>query len=56
MYRICRKISDSFQGDLELFSKSGIIIFKEFLPTLRLILWSLPDYEGGITSMALCTN
>ena len=50
MYRICRKIPDSFQGDFGIFVKKWYIL-KEFLPILRLISWSLPDDEGGITCM-----
>ena len=50
MYRICRKIPDSFQGDFGIFVKKWYIL-KEFLPILWLISWSLPDDEGGITCM-----
>ena len=50
MHRIYRKIPDSFQGDFEFLLKKGYIL-EEFLPILRLISWSLPDDEGGITCM-----
>ena len=50
MYRIYRKILDSFQGDLDFFVKKWYIL-EELLPILRLISWSLPDDEGGITCM-----
>ena len=50
MYRIYRKIPDSFQGDFEFLLKKWYIL-EEFLPILGLISWSLPDDEGGITCM-----
>ena len=50
MYRIYRKVPHSFQGDFGFFVKKWYI-FKEFLPILWLISWSLPDDEGGITCM-----
>ena len=43
------RIPDSFQGDFDFLLKSGTL--EEFLPTLQLISWSLPDDEGGITCM-----
>ena len=50
MYRIYRKIPDSFQGDFEfLFNKWYVL--EEFMQILQLISWSLPDDEGGITCM-----
>ena len=52
MYRIYRKIPDSFQGGFE-FSLKKWYILEEFLPILRLISWSLPDDEGGITCMLI---
>ena len=50
MYRIYRKIPDSFQGDFEFLLQKWYIL-EEFLPILGLISWSLPDDEGGITCM-----
>ena len=50
MYRIYRKIPDSFQGDFEFLFKKWYFL-EEFSPILRLISWSLPDDEGGITCM-----
>ena len=57
MYRIYRKIPDSFQGDFEFLLKSvkKWYFLEDFLPILRLISWSLPDDEGGITCMNLNT-
>ena len=52
MYRIYRKIPDSFQGDLD-FSVKKWYILEELLPILRLISWSLPDDEGGITCLVI---
>ena len=46
-----RKIPDSFQGDFKLFLKKWYIL-EEMLSILRLISWSLPDDEGGITCMS----
>ena len=51
MYRIYRKIPDSFQGGFEFLLKKWYIL-GEFLPILQPISWSLPDDEGGIT----CVN
>ena len=52
MYRIYRKVPDSFQGDFEFkFAKKKWYILEDFLPILRLKSWSLPDDEGGITCM-----
>ena len=48
MYRIYRKILDLFHVDSEFLLK-GWYIVEEFLQILRLIYWSLPDDEGGIT-------
>ena len=52
MYRIYRKVPDSFQGDFDFFFffKKWYIL-DEFLTILKLISWSLPDDEGGITCM-----
>ena len=50
MYRIYRKIPDSFQGDFEFLFKKWYVL-EEFLQILQLISWSLPDDEGGITCM-----
>ena len=47
--RVYRKIPDSFQGGFEFLLKS--VHLKQFLSVLRLISWSLPDVEGGITCM-----
>ena len=52
MYRIYRKILGSFQGDFEFFVKKWYILDK-ILAILRLISWSLPDDEGGITCMMI---
>ena len=52
MYRIYRRIPDSFQGDFEFLSKSGTF-FTKILPILWLISWRLPDDEGGITCMTV---
>ena len=46
MYRIYRKLPDSFQGDSDFWLKNRHIV-EEF----RSIFWSLPDDEGGITCM-----
>ena len=54
MYRIYRKIPDSFQGDFEFLLKKWYVL-EEFLQILRLISWSLPDDEGGITCMQMCS-
>ena len=52
MYRIYRKVPDSFQGDFDFFKKKKKwYILDEFLTILKLISWSLPDDEGGITCM-----
>ena len=48
MYRIYRKIPDSFQEDFDFLVKK-LYILEEFLPILQLISWSLPDDEGCIT-------
>ena len=50
MYRIYRKVPEAFQGDFEILLKKWYIL-EDFLATLRLISWSLPDDEGGITCM-----
>ena len=50
MYRMYREIPDSFQGDFEFLFKKWYFL-EEFSPILRLISWSLPDDEGGITCM-----
>ena len=50
MYRIYRKTQNPFQGDFDFLLKKWYIL-EEFLPILRLISWSLPDDEGGITCM-----
>ena len=52
MYRIYRKIPDSFQGGFGFLLKKWYIS-EEFLPISQLISWSLPDDEGGITCMFL---
>ena len=50
MYRLYRKILGSFQGDFEFLVKKWYILDK-FKVILQLLSWSLPDDEGGITSM-----
>ena len=52
MYRIYRKIPDSFQGDFEFLLQKWYIL-EEFLPIVGLLSWSLPDDEGGITCMII---
>ena len=52
MYRIHRKLLDPFQGDFEFCEKNRYIL-EEFRSILRLISWSLPDDEGGITCMVM---
>ena len=52
MYRIYRKIPVSFQGGFEFLLKKWSIL-KEFFTNFRLISWSLPDDEGGITCMEI---
>ena len=48
--KIYRKIPDSFQGDFDFLFKKWYVL-EEFLQFLRLISWSLPDDQGGITCM-----
>ena len=50
MYRLYKEILGSFQGDFKIFLKKWYILVKFYI-SLRLISWSLPDDQGGITCM-----